>query len=482
MRDFRSNRIDERNVPESRHALFFRGLDSNQTETEIREFFENKIGPCRVVFYKQSRDSVCAAVRFEERSDAKKCLKSFENKKVMDSKVEISWFRDVRMYAERMAATRKKYDNHVPRRGSYHSRTSPRFRQRSTERAVSISSEESSPKRRKRSEESSLSKNTRRSKRSRSRSKRSRSNSKRSRSGSSYSSSSSSSIGHRDLNRRGPHTPPQTPPLETEEFSTSVALPEFIKVEIVGEGKNVGLICLNRPSESNALSAPMMDEVVEHLTKFELDRSIGAIVLTGSENVFSVGVDVKEMIPMDLTSVFGGGILENLNHVAKVKKPIIAAVNGFALGGGCELAMGCDIIYASENAGFGQPEILMGTIPGNGGTQRLTRVVGKSLAMELCLTGDHISAEEALKRGLISKIFPAEQLLDETVKLAEKIANNSPLINLMAKESVNRAFETTLQEGLLYERRMFHTTFATNDRKEGMSALSEKRSPKWTSS
>jgi len=253
---------------------------------------------------------------------------------------------------------------------------------------------------------------------------------------------------------------------------------EFIKAEIAGENKNVGLITLN--GKKSLICAKLMEELVQQVGLFDNDKSIGAIVLTGSKKSFATGVDVNEMLSLSLPTCYLGAYLENWSQVAKAKKPVIAAVNGYALGGGCELAMSCDIIYAGEKAEFGQPEILIGTIPGAGGTQRLTRAVGKSLAMELCLTGDRIKAEEALKRGLISKIFPVENLVKEAVKLGEKIANNSPLINIMAKESVNRAFETTLQEGLLYERRMFHATFATNDRKEGMSAFSDSRTPKWT--
>jgi len=263
--------------------------------------------------------------------------------------------------------------------------------------------------------------------------------------------------------------------------SASGATREFIKVDVVGANKNVGLITLNRPKALNALCLGLMDEVADQIVSFDNDKSIGAIVLTGSQKAFAAGADIKEMVSMDLPRCYESGFLENWSQVSKSKKPTIAAVNGYALGGGCELAMSCDIIYAGDKAEFGQPEILIGTIPGAGGSQRLTRAVGKSLSMEMCLTGDRIKAEEALKRGLVSKIFPAEQLVDEAVKLAEKIASNSPLINIMAKEAVNRAFETTLQEGLLFERRMFHTTFSTNDRKEGMSAFAEKRKAKWTS-
>ncbi|KAI6180238.1 hypothetical protein M3Y98_00698200 [Aphelenchoides besseyi] len=274
----------------------------------------------------------------------------------------------------------------------------------------------------------------------------------------------------------------KTPKFAVAFYSSAAESREFIKVDVVGKNNNVGLITLNRPKALNALCRGLMDEVADQVVKFDVDEQIGAIILTGSQKAFAAGADIKEMIPMNLSKCYSSGFLENWSQVAKLKKPIIAAVNGYALGGGCELAMSCDIIYAGDKAEFGQPEILIGTIPGAGGTQRLTRVVGKSTAMEMCLTGDRIKAEEALKRGLISKIFPADQLLDETIKLAEKIAAQSPLITIMAKEAVNRAYETTLQEGLLYERRMFHTTFATDDRKEGMTAFSEKRPAKWTSS
>lgn len=264
--------------------------------------------------------------------------------------------------------------------------------------------------------------------------------------------------------------------------STASKAREMIKTETKGEKSNVALITLNRPKALNSLCGQLMTELADALVEFDEDKSIGAIVITGSEKAFAAGADIKEMIPNQFAQVFGGGFLENWTQVSKVRKPVIAAVNGYALGGGNELAMMCDIIYAGDKAQFGQPEILIGTIPGAGGTQRLTRVAGKSLAMELCLTGDKISADEALKRGLVSKVFPAAQLVDEAVKLGEKIAANSPLIVGMAKEAVNRAYETSLQEGLLYERRFFHTTFATNDRKEGMTAFGEKRKPNWTSS
>jgi len=257
---------------------------------------------------------------------------------------------------------------------------------------------------------------------------------------------------------------------------------EMIKVEKVGKNNNIGLVTLNRPKALNALCQQLMNELESTLTSFNKDPSIGAIIITGSERAFAAGADIKEMVDKPFAGVYGGDFLSNWTEVSKSAKPIIAAVNGFALGGGCELAMMCDIIYAGENAQFGQPEINIGTIPGAGGTQRLTRTVGKSLAMELCLTGNRIGAQEALQRGLVSKVYPASEVVGKAIELGEKIAAQSPLIVKMAKESVNRAFETTLAEGLLYERRVFHTTFATNDRKEGMSAFSEKRSPKWTNS
>uniref|UniRef100_A0AC34R1L2 Cyclohex-1-ene-1-carboxyl-CoA hydratase n=1 Tax=Panagrolaimus sp. JU765 TaxID=591449 RepID=A0AC34R1L2_9BILA len=262
----------------------------------------------------------------------------------------------------------------------------------------------------------------------------------------------------------------------------STATPQMIKVEKVGKKSNVGLITLNRPKALNALCQQLMDEVQVALLDFEKDTSVGAIVITGSEKAFAAGADIKEMVNKKFADIYGGDFLSNWTQVSKTSKPIIAAVNGYALGGGCELAMMCDIIYAGEKAIFGQPEINIGTIPGAGGTQRLTKVVGKSLAMELCLTGDKIGAQDALQRGLVSKVYPPTELVPKAIELGEKIAAQSPLIVKMAKEAVNRAFETTLTEGLLFERRVFHTTFATNDRKEGMSAFSEKREPKWTSS
>ncbi|KAI4456550.1 enoyl-coa hydratase-related [Holotrichia oblita] len=254
---------------------------------------------------------------------------------------------------------------------------------------------------------------------------------------------------------------------------------EYIKVDKAGANQNVGLITLNRPKALNALCDGLMTEVARAIDTFETDKSVGAIVITGSEKAFAAGADIKEMQNNTYAQNLSGNFLSHWNRVAEATKPVIAAVNGYALGGGCELAMMCDIIYAGEKAKFGQPEILIGTIPGAGGTQRLPRYVGKSKAMEIALTGDQVTAQEAEKMGLVSKIFPADKLVDEAVKLGEKIAKNSPLIVAMCKESVNTAFETTLREGLHFEKRTFHGTFATKDRKEGMTAFIEKRPPKF---
>ncbi|XP_077351937.1 enoyl-CoA hydratase, mitochondrial [Festucalex cinctus] len=250
---------------------------------------------------------------------------------------------------------------------------------------------------------------------------------------------------------------------------------EYIMVEKRGEQKNVGFIQLNRPKALNALCDDLMKEVSQALDTFESDGDVGAIVITGSDRAFAAGADIKEMQNRTFQECYGGNFLAHWNRVSTVKKPVIAAVNGFALGGGCELALMCDIVYAGEKAQFGQPEILLGTIPGSGGTQRLTRAVGKSLAMEMVLTGDKITAQEAKQSGLVSKICPVDQVVSEAVKCGEKIAANSKLVSAMAKEAVNAAFELTLAEGNRLEKRLFHATFATDDRKEGMTAFVEKR-------
>nr|XP_017029865.1 probable enoyl-CoA hydratase, mitochondrial [Drosophila kikkawai] len=262
--------------------------------------------------------------------------------------------------------------------------------------------------------------------------------------------------------------------------SSSTNTWEYIKTEVAGEGKNVAVITLNRPKALNALCNGLMKELSTALQQFGKDKSIAAIVLTGSEKAFAAGADIKEMLPNTYSQCIQGNFLNDWTEVARTQKPIIAAVNGYALGGGCELAMMCDIIYAGDKAKFGQPEIALGTIPGAGGTQRLTRVVGKSKAMEMCLTGNMIGAQEAEKLGLASKVVPADQLLAEAVKLGEKIGTHSNLIVQLCKESVNTAYETTLQEGLKFERRVFHATFSTADRKEGMTAFAEKRPAKFT--
>ncbi|XP_028982734.1 enoyl-CoA hydratase, mitochondrial [Betta splendens] len=250
---------------------------------------------------------------------------------------------------------------------------------------------------------------------------------------------------------------------------------EYILVEKRGENKNVGFIQLNRPKALNALCDGLMKEVGTALDALEADGDVGAIVITGSDRAFAAGADIKEMQNRTFQECFGGNFLAHWDRVSRAKKPVIAAVNGFALGGGCELAMMCDIIYAGEKAQFGQPEILLGTIPGSGGTQRLTRAVGKSLAMEMVLTGDRISAQEAKQSGLVSKIYPVDQVVSEAIKCGEKIAANSKLVTAMAKEAVNATFELTLAEGNRLEKRLFHSTFATDDRKEGMTAFVEKR-------
>ncbi|XP_071107445.1 enoyl-CoA hydratase, mitochondrial-like isoform X1 [Haliotis cracherodii] len=257
---------------------------------------------------------------------------------------------------------------------------------------------------------------------------------------------------------------------------------EYILVDKKGEKSNVGLIQLNRPKALNALCDGLMKEVSVALDQFEKDRGVGCVVLTGSERAFAAGADIKEMQGQQFAQVFSGNFLSHWTRLSDFTKPVIAAVNGFALGGGCEVAMMCDIIYAGEKAKFGQPEITLGTIPGAGGTQRLIRAIGKSKAMEMVLTGNMMSAQEAEQAGLVSKVFPPDQLVAEAVKTAEKISGFSKIIVGMCKEAVNAANEMTLREGLHFEKRIFHASFATNDRKEGMSAFVEKRPPNFTDS
>ncbi|WP_112945235.1 MULTISPECIES: enoyl-CoA hydratase [unclassified Rhizobium] len=239
----------------------------------------------------------------------------------------------------------------------------------------------------------------------------------------------------------------------------------------------VGLITLNRPQALNALNSTVLKELLQAYAAFEVDDAIGAIVLTGSERAFAAGADIKEMQPLDFADVYRRNFLGGWDDVAKVRKPVIAAVSGFALGGGCELAMICDFIIASETAKFGQPEITLGVIPGMGGSQRLTRAVGKAKAMDMVLTGRMMDAAEAERAGLVSRVVAPDRLLDEALEAAAKIASLSRPSVLMAKEAVNRALETTLEEGLRFERRLFHSLFATEDQKEGMTAFIEKRKP-----
>ncbi|XP_059078601.1 probable enoyl-CoA hydratase [Tigriopus californicus] len=254
---------------------------------------------------------------------------------------------------------------------------------------------------------------------------------------------------------------------------------EYIKVEKCGTDGRVGLVTLHRPKALNALCSPLMDDLMTALKLFDADQKVGAIVLTGSGKAFAAGADIKEMQPRDFPENFRENFLSQWTDMVKISKPILAAVNGFALGGGCEVAMMCDMIYASEKAKFGQPEITLGTIPGAGGTQRLPRAIGKSRAMEMNLTGDMIDAHTAEKWGLVARVFPADNFLDETIKIADKIASKSKLTVAICKQATNAAYESALSEGLATEKRLFHATFATQDRKEGMTAFVEKREPVW---
>jgi enoyl-CoA hydratase len=251
---------------------------------------------------------------------------------------------------------------------------------------------------------------------------------------------------------------------------------ENIIVETRGR---VGLIRLNRPQALNALNAALMRELAHAIDGFEADGNIGCMVITGSDKAFAAGADIKEMAERAFIDVYLGDFAAAWHRVAEARKPVIAAVAGFALGGGCELAMQCDIIIAADNAKFGQPEIKLGIIPGIGGTQRLTHAVGKAKAMDLILTGRMMDAQEAERSGLVARIVPLVNLLDEALKTADAIAGMSLPSVLAAKEAVNRAFETSLAEGIRFERRIFHSLFATADQKEGMAAFIAKRPPKF---
>ncbi|QVN16987.1 enoyl-CoA hydratase [Burkholderia pyrrocinia] len=252
---------------------------------------------------------------------------------------------------------------------------------------------------------------------------------------------------------------------------------ENILVETRGR---VGLVTLNRPKALNALNDALMDELGDALKAFDADDGIGAIVVTGSEKAFAAGADIGMMATYSYMDVYRGDyITRNWETVRQIRKPIIAAVSGFALGGGCELAMMCDIIFAADTAKFGQPEIKLGIMPGAGGTQRLPRAVSKAKAMDMCLTARFMDAAEAERAGLVSRVLPADKLLDEAIAVAATIAEFSLPAVMMVKESVNRAYETTLAEGVHFERRLFHSLFATEDQKEGMAAFVEKRKPEF---
>lgn len=249
----------------------------------------------------------------------------------------------------------------------------------------------------------------------------------------------------------------------------------LVVTEVIGR---VGLIRLNRPEAMNALNDEVVDGIAAAVDAFEIDENIGCMVLTGNEKAFAAGADIGFMQNFDYMHAYKTDfITRNWERIKTARKPVIAAVSGFALGGGCEMAMMCDMIFAADTAKFGQPEVRLGTLPGAGGSQRLPRAVGKAKAMDLCLTGRMMDAQEAEKSGLVARIIPADQLLDETLKAAQSIAGYSLPVVMMIKESINRAFESSLNEGLLFERRTFHAAFALEDQKEGMAAFVEKRKP-----
>ena len=241
----------------------------------------------------------------------------------------------------------------------------------------------------------------------------------------------------------------------------------------------VGVITLNRPKALNALNSQVLRDIAAALDDLESDENIGAILLTGSERAFAAGADIKEMASQSYMDMFGSDFFAGWERLRSARKPTIAAVAGYALGGGCEVAMMCDILLAADNAKFGQPEIKLGVLPGMGGSQLLTRAVGKAKAMDLILTGRNMDAEEAERAGLVARVIPAAELLDEALKVAETIASMSLPVAMIAKEAVNRSYETTLAEGIRFERRVFHSLFATEDQKEGMAAFVAKRTPEF---
>ena len=244
---------------------------------------------------------------------------------------------------------------------------------------------------------------------------------------------------------------------------------------LVERRSRVGLITLNRPKVLNALNQKLTEELLEAAERFDRDPAVGCIVITGSEKAFAAGADISEMQNQSYIDMYASDWFSAWDRMVAVRTPLVAAVAGFALGGGCELAMICDVILAADNAKFGQPEIKLGVMPGIGGSQRLTRFVGKAKAMEMCLTGRMMDAAEAERSGLVSRVIPAAELLADALKTAEKIASMSLPIAMMTKESINRSYETTLTEGVRFERRVFHSMFATTDQKEGMKAFIDKR-------
>lgn len=243
--------------------------------------------------------------------------------------------------------------------------------------------------------------------------------------------------------------------------------------------ERVGLVTLHRPQAMNALNNTILAELMDALAVFDADQAIGAIVVTGNERAFAAGADIKEMADASVVEMLDRSSLPLLDRIRKIKKPIIAAVSGWALGGGCELAMSCDMIVASETAKFGQPEVTIGVIPGAGGTQRLTHAVGKAIAMEMVINNRTLTAQEALHYGLVNRVIPVKSYLDEALALATEVASRAPLAVLFGKETVNKAFELSLSEGLETERRAFYSLFATEDQKEGMRAFVEKRKAEW---
>ncbi|MDQ0675610.1 enoyl-CoA hydratase [Pseudarthrobacter siccitolerans] len=251
---------------------------------------------------------------------------------------------------------------------------------------------------------------------------------------------------------------------------------EYTNILVEQRGR-VGLVTLNRPQALNALNKATMEELVKAVGVMDADPAVGAVVITGSSKAFAAGADIKEMAGQGYMEMYAADWFRGWEDFTRLRIPTIAAVSGFALGGGCELAMMCDLIIAGDNAKFGQPEINLGVLPGMGGSQRLTRAIGKAKAMDLILTGRFIGAEEADRCGLVSRVVPAEDVVDEAVKAAEVIASKSKPVAMVAKEAVNAAFETGLAQGVVFERRLFHSLFATEDQKEGMAAFMEKRQP-----